>query len=210
MIKNILFDLGGVIMEIRRQNCINAFKALGMEHPEQWLGEYVQAGPFMGIENGSMTPAQFRDELRPHLRPGTTDAQIDSAFMDFLVGIPQHRLDALRRLRELGYNIYLLSNTNPIMWNGKIADEFNRDSRGGMNEYFDGTVTSFDACVMKPHKEIFLYAVDKLGIRPEETIFVDDSEANLASARELGFKTLLADSRREFAVGLREEADIHL
>ena len=75
--------------------------------------------------------------------------QIDDAFQAFITGIPAHRLAELRRLREAGYRIYLLSNTNPIMWNGVIAREFEKE---GMRreDYFDGMVTSFEAGCVKP------------------------------------------------------------
>lgn len=204
MIKNLLFDLGGVIMDIRRSNCIDAFKKLGMAHPEQFLGEYVQAGPFQGIENGSMSPQQFHDALRPFLGDDITDRQIDEAFMKFLIGIPSHRLSTLRRLRQ-NYNIYLLSNTNPIMWNAMIADEFNRDDRGGINAYFDGVVTSFEAKSMKPDSRIFEYACRKLNITPSETLFIDDSQSNLDTAAALGFDTLLVEPGNEFAELLRSK-----
>lgn len=203
-IKNILFDLGGVIMEIRRANCIEAFRSLGMEHPEEFLGEYVQAGPFMGIENGSMTPAQFRQTLRPYLRKGVTDAEIDAAFTKFLIGIPVSRLAQLRQLRAEGYKVCLLSNTNLIMWDGMITDEFRKEGAAGPEEYFDAIVRSYKAKVMKPAPEIFHIAEKICGIRPEETIFVDDSQANLDAAAALGFQTLLITPGEEFYPLLEE------
>lgn len=199
VIKNLLFDLGGVIMEIRRQNCIEAFHKLGMKNPEEFLGEYVQAGPFMGIENGSMTPDDFHNTLRPYLRPGVTDAEIDEAFNKFLIGIPEYRLDELKKLKKAGFGIYMLSNTNPIMWHSKIAAEFRKQGLDGPESYFDGIVTSFRAKVMKPQKGIFDYAQEQLGIRPEETIFLDDSQANLDAASKLGYETLLVTPGAEFS-----------
>lgn len=80
MIKNLLFDLGGVIMDIRREDCIRAFKSLGMVHPEDFLGEYSQKGPFMELEEGAISPEEFRGRLRKMLPEGVTDAQIDEAF----------------------------------------------------------------------------------------------------------------------------------
>ena len=203
-IKNLLFDLGGVIMEIRRANCIQAFRELGMAHPENFLGEYVQAGPFQGIENGSMTAADFHDALRPYLNPATTDNEIDHAFQKFLIGIPSHRLNELKKLKSDGYKIYMLSNTNPIMWNGKIADEFTRDGREGIAGYFDGVVTSFEAKVMKPAPEIFDYACNTLGIKAEETLFFDDSKDNVDAARKLGFEAVTVNPGDEFATLLKE------
>ncbi len=191
-------------MEIRRQNCIDAFRRLGMAHPEEFLGEYVQAGPFMGIENGSMTPEQFRDTLRPSLRPGVTDEEIDSAFMQFLIGIPRRRLEALRSLRKRGYRLGILSNTNPIMWDAKISEEFRQEGLPGPEAYFDGIIRSYEAKVMKPDPQIFKIASEELGFIPEETIFIDDSQANLSAAAKLGFKTLLVAPGEDFDTLLEE------
>ena len=197
MIKNLLFDLGGVIMDIRRENCIESFKRLGMEDPGQFLGEYVQAGPFGALESGQITPEKFRSELRRYLPASTTDEQIDSAFGDFLIGIPRHRLEQLRELRKK-YKIYLLSNTNPIMWANGIANAFKQEG-GEITDYFDGMVKSFEAGVMKPAPEIFNQVVRKFGIRPEETVFIDDSASNTRAAEALGFKTVTVAPGTEFA-----------
>lgn len=205
MIKNLLFDLGGVIMDIRRADCIAAFKQLGMEHPEDFLGEYVQAGPFMGIENGSMTPQQFRDTLRPYLRADVTDGEIDTAFERFLVGIPVSRLRALTRLRKAGYRVCLLSNTNPIMWDGKISEEFRKDGASGPEDYFDAMIRSYEVKVMKPAAEIFRIAAERCGIVPEETIFLDDSQSNLNAAAREGYHTLLVAPGDEFETLLEEQ-----
>lgn len=208
MIRNILFDLGGVIMDIRRSDCIEAFRKLGMAHPEQFLGEYVQSGPFMGIENGSVTPQQFRDEMRSHLREGVIDDEIDRAFEAFLVGIPSRRLNALKELRSKGYKICLLSNTNPIMWEGKISQEFRKEGESGPEAYFDGMVRSYAAKVMKPDPEIFRLAARECGIKPSETIFIDDSQTNLDAASREGFATLLVAPGEEFPTLLEERFGI--
>ncbi len=77
MIKNLMFDLGGVIMEIRRQNCVEAFKKLGMENPDDFLGEYRQSGPFADIESGAdghSGPVSRRNPpAAAPLRDGLTD-----------------------------------------------------------------------------------------------------------------------------------------
>lgn len=185
-------------MDIRRSDCIAAFRRLGMEHPEQFLGEYVQGGPFRGIEDGSLDAPRFRDQLRPYLREGVTDREIDSAFEAFLVGIPGHRLEALRRLRERGYRVCLLSNTNPIMWEGKISDEFRKLGESGPEAYFDTMIRSYRVGVMKPDPEIFRIAARECGIEPDETLFLDDSSANLQAAAKEGFATLLVGPGQEF------------
>lgn len=207
-IRNLCFDLGGVVMDIKRQRCIEAFRALGMERPEEWLGEYAQKGVFAGIEDGSLTPDQFHAELRPYLRPGVTDAQIDDAFMQFLIGIPPHRLAQLRALRQAGYGLYLLSNTNPVMWNAKIADEFRQEGKSGPADYFDGLTTSFECKVMKPDPAIFAAMLHSGGIKGSETLFLDDSEANCEAARRCGIHALHVPQGSEFMELLRTVPDL--
>ena len=196
MIKNLLFDLGGVIMDIDRLRCVDAYKALGMKNPEEFLGEYSQTGPFGLLESGQITPAQFHEALRPYLPENVTDSQIDSAFCEFLKGIPEHRLEELKALKK-EYKVYILSNTNPIMWYSRIADEFAKLG-ADISAYCDGVVTSFEEKVMKPDARIFEAACSKLGIKPEDTVFLDDSEANTAAAAALGFHTIHVAPGNEF------------
>lgn len=196
MIKNLLFDLGGVIMDIRRLNCVASFERLGMKDADSFLGEYSQKGPFLQLEEGLINETQFRDAVREYIDGEVTDEQIDKAFCDFLVGIPAYRLEQLRQLKKQ-YGIYMLSNTNPIMWHSRIAEEFRQE---GMEreDYFNGIVTSFEARSIKPDAKIFHTVVEKLGIKPEETLFLDDSQKNLDAASALGFHTLLVTPGSEF------------
>lgn len=197
MIKNLLFDLGGVVIDIKRQNCVDAFAELGLQNPDSYFGEYAQTGLFMQIEDGSIDTDTFHRELHKKLPADVSDYQIDSAFQQFIVGIPVRRLQALRQLKADGFNIYLLSNTNPIMWNGIIEAEFRKE--GFDREfYFDGMITSFEAQAAKPEARIFQYTIEKLGINPAETLFFDDSEANIQAARQLGFNATLINPGTEF------------
>lgn len=203
MIKNLLFDLGGVIMDIEKNNCVEAFECLGLANAREYFGEFSQQGPFMLLERGDMSVEDFHKSLRPHLPPFTPDEAIDAAFCRFLTGIPVERLRALESLRADGYGVYLLSNTNPIMWNSKIKTEFEKDGRC-REDYFDGMVTSFEANSLKPESEIFTYAARYLEIDPAETLFLDDSQTNLDAAARLGFDTALVAPVTEFMDILKE------
>lgn len=181
----LLFDLGGVIMDIERMNAVKAFEALGMTDADSFFDPYEQHGTFGLLEAGQITPEKFRDDVRQRFRPGVTDDEIDAALCRFLIGIPPERLERLRELREKGYKVYMLSNTNPIMWERYIVPEF-RKLGGAMSDYFDGTVTSFEVGVCKPDARIYEYALNKFDIKPEETTFFDDGPANVEAARRLG------------------------
>ena len=196
MIKNLLFDLGGVIMDIRRLNCVASFERLGMKDADSFLGEYSQKGPFLQLEEGAISEAEFRTAVRQFIDGEVSDEQIDSAFCDFLVGIPKYRLEQLRELKKQ-YGIYMLSNTNSIMWHSRIAEDFRQEGLE-REDYFDGIVTSFEARSIKPDAKIFHAVVENLGIKPEETLFLDDSQKNLDAAAELGFQTLLVTPGSEF------------
>ncbi|MBQ2046446.1 MAG: HAD family phosphatase [Muribaculaceae bacterium] len=196
MIKNLLFDLGGVIMDIRRLNCVASFERLGMKNADSFLGEYSQKGPFLQLEEGAISEEEFRTAVRALIDGEVSDEQIDSAFCDFLVGIPKYRLEQLRQLKK-SYNIYMLSNTNSIMWRTRIAEDFRQEGLE-REDYFDGIVTSFEARSIKPDAKIFHTVVEKLGINPDETLFLDDSQKNLDAATQLGFHTLLVTPGSEF------------
>ena len=203
-IKNLLFDLGGVIMDIKRANCVKAFEEMGMADANSLLGEYAQKGVFLELEEGSITPAEFRAEIRKHVSREVTDEEIDSAFCKFLLGIPPHRLQELESLRGR-YGIYLLSNTNPIMMESDIKKYF-RVCGKEMNDYFDGLSLSYEAKSIKPDAKIFEYTISHLGINPEETLFFDDSSVNLEAAAKFGFKTALVEPGLEFADIIKEKS----
>ena len=182
---DLLFDLGGVIMNIEKERCVRSLKKLGMEHPEEFLGDYGQKGPFLALEEGKLTPAGFREALREYLPAGVTDEQIDDAFNDFLVGIPVERLKELEKLHR-NHRIFLLSNTNKIMWDSKIAEEFGR------------VLASFDVKCCKPEAAIFEEAAGRFGLTPATTLFFDDSRENCEAAAELGFRTAWVRPGTEF------------
>ncbi len=190
MIKNLLFDLGGVILDIDRMKCISAFRTIGMPHPEELLGDYGQKGPFLALERGEITPGEFRRQLRQYFERPVTDEDIDRAFCEFLRGIPVRRLHDIEHLRDRGFRTYLLSNTNLLMWQRYILPEFRKDGHD-ISHYFDGIITSFEVKAYKPEPAFFTAAIDRLGIQPGETLFFDDSSANLDGASALGFHTAL-------------------
>lgn len=202
MIKNLLFDLGGVIMDLDRDRCVRAFEALGMADADDFLGVYGQKGAFLALERGEIDAAEFREAIRPMFTRPVTDEEIDEAFNRFLIGIPVKRLEELRELRKT-YGIYLLSNTNPIMFDGFIAKEFRKEGRE-MADYFDGMVASYKAKCYKPEREIFDYTRAHCGIDGEETLFFDDSATNVGAARSAGFKAVHVPPGAEFADILKE------
>lgn len=187
MIKNIIFDLGGVVIDLNRRMAIDALDSLGIKDASSLLGEYAQKGPFLMLETGEISSSELYDILLPHCKEGTTSTDIRDAFEQFLREIPVERLRIIERLRDKGYRLFVLSNTNPIMYNHWIDNAFRNDGKS-INDYFDGIVLSFQERMCKPDPEIFLNLVRRYGLKPEETLMLDDSEANVKSAESVGLQ----------------------
>lgn len=190
-------------MDLDRDRCVRAFERLGMKDADDFLGVYGQKGAFLALESGEIDADEFHAQVRPMIdRENVSDEEIDAAFNEFLIGIPIHRLESLRELRR-DYKVYLLSNTNPIMVNGKIAEEFRKEGRE-MADYFDGIFTSYEAKCCKPGKAIFDYTEKVGGLNPSETLFFDDSQSNVDAARSYGFNSVLVRPGDEFTTLLEE------
>ena len=188
-IKNIVIDLGGVMIDLDRDRCVRAFKSLGLNDVDSMLGLYRQEEPFLSIETGRITVSEFYDELRHRTHTGIGDIEFEKAFDEFLVALPVERLAALRRLRDAGYRTYMISNTNAVMFDGWIKRAFMQEGYR-VGDYFDGIVTSFAEGVCKPDPELFMTVLSRYGLDPSETLLLDDSEANCRSAESLGMRSV--------------------
>lgn len=185
-VKNLIFDLGGVVINLRREDAVAALQKLGLKEADSMLGLYRQEEPFLGLETGRLSAAEFFDTLRP-LCGGAPDCDIERAFDRFLIDIPMARLERLRNLREAGFKVYALSNTNPVMYNGWIANAFRAEGLT-IHDYFDGAVASFQELCCKPDPEIFELILHRYALDPALTMMLDDSEANCRSALNAGMQ----------------------
>ena len=186
-IKNLLIDLGGVLINLDRQRCIEHFQKLGLQNVDALLDIQNQDGLLMQQEKGLITPAEFRDGVRKMIGKAVSDKQIDAAWNSFLVDIPTQKLDLLLKLREK-YVVYLLSNTNQIHWEWTCAHLFPYRTFK-VEDYFEKIYLSFEMKMVKPDTEIFETVLADANIDPKETFFIDDSEANCLAAQALGIST---------------------
>lgn len=185
-IDNIIFDLGGVVITLDRDRACSALASLGVDDAWTLLGLYRQEEPFLGLETGRITAAEFYDLIRSRCE-GVTDTAIQDAFNEFLVEIPVERLEMLRKVREAGFKTYVLSNTNPVMFNSWIAKAFRKEGLT-INDYFDGIVTSFAEGTCKPDIAIFETVLRRYDLPGDRTIMLDDSEANCKAAVQAGMR----------------------
>ena len=190
MIKNILFDLGGVVMTIDQPQAVRRFKEIGLVDAESRLDPYTQKGIFGDLEEGRIGALEFRVELGKIIGRELTHEECLYAWRGYSKEVPHRNLVALRKLHDEGYNLILLSNTNPYMMEWAMSDDF--DGMGNsIDSYFDMSFRSYECGMMKPSRRFFQHVIDTAGINPEETLFLDDGEANVISASELGIRTFL-------------------
>ncbi|MDE5839717.1 MAG: HAD family phosphatase [Muribaculaceae bacterium] len=198
-IQNVIFDLGGVVIDLDRDRAVHALEQLGLNDADDILGLYGQKEPFFGLETGERSTSEFFDILRSRMNPGVTDTEITEAFNQFLVRLPAERLAMLRRLRESGFHIFMLSNTNPVMYLTWIDRAFRQEGLT-VNDYFDGIVVSFQELTCKPDVEIFKTLMRRYGLNPSQTLMLDDSEKNCLAAEKAG--------ARSFRVGKNKDDDM--
>ena len=195
--KIVIFDLGGVLINLNVTRCMLAFEALMGEQNMRAIlgmdknGEGVKAVKAVSIatkqlmadfERGLISPEYFIEQVLQYCRPGTTPQQVIDAWMSMLVDLPQERLDAVDQVRAKGYKVYLLSNGNDLHFN-YINQTYH------LAPHFDGLFLSQKMHMAKPEPEIYL-AVNKQINTDSEILFIDDIEANrLAAEQTVGWTT---------------------
>lgn len=202
VIKNIVFDLGGVIMTLDPAEALRRFKALGLSDAERYLDAYTQSGIFGNLEEGKITAEEFRSKLSSLTGHELTFDECKHAWLGYRKDVPQRNLDLLKELRAKGYRLILLSNTNPFMMDWALSCEF--DGKGSsLNDYFDALYLSYRLGIMKPAPDFFRQVLDNENILPEETLFVDDGPRNVEAAGKLGFITMCPDNGSDWTGELR-------
>ena len=188
MIKNIIFDFGGVIITLDQPQAVRRFKALGLKDAEQQLDPYTQKGIFGDLELGAITAEQFQQELGKMIGRPVSFEDCRHAWVGYCGSLPQRNLDALVRLRQQGHRIIMLSNTNPFMMSWAESPEF--DGHGhGISHYCDATYKSYQVKMMKPDTNFFHHVLMNERIFPSDTLFVDDGPRNVAVASQMGIRT---------------------
>ena len=187
---NLLFDFGGVLVDLNKQRCIDAFAGLGFDI-RPFLGTYAQAGVFAQLERGELSVVEFCEELRRLSgRVDLSDETLVKAWESYLMDVPAERLETLLKAKK-NYPIYLLSNTNEIHWR-QGREEFFRYKGLQVEDFFDGVFLSYEMGIEKPHPSIFDKVVEGIGCAPSEILFFDDSEVNCEAARKQGLLARLA------------------
>ena len=186
-IRNIVFDLGGVLVDLDFKAAINGLQKAGFANVKEQLQAFDREGIFQKFELGEMSADEFRTAIRENSTVSLTDEEVDGLWNAMLLEVPREKLELILHLRGK-YMVYLLSNTNSIHWDYVCKNAFNyRGFR--VNDYFEETFLSYEMHLAKPDKAIFEKVLEEANLLPEETLFIDDSEANCKAASELGIHT---------------------
>ena len=186
--KNIIFDLGNVLVKLNPEGCIGAFKAIGM-------GELVDSNPqsegmklMSKLGVGMITTEEFCEAARK--LPGTdvTNEEIIDAANKMLVEIPDEKKERLLQLKKAGYRLFLLSNTIDVHWDYCVENLFPYQNHG-VEDYFEQCFLSQRMHLAKPNARIYEEVIRQANIHPDETLFIDDLKENCEAAEKLGIHT---------------------
>ena len=187
-IKNIIFDLGGVLLNIDYHLTKKAFIELGYENFDDMYNQFSSNELFEQLEMGKLSNEAFYENLMALAQSPVAAEKINQAWNAMLLDFRKESLDHLKKLKNK-YQLFLLSNTNDIHW--QAFDQLFRETVGShsLDDYFTRAWYSHKIGYRKPNEDIFEFILRDAGIRAEETLFIDDSINNIEAARQLGIHT---------------------
>ena len=202
-ITTLIFDFGGVLINLDLARCIENFKQLGVKNFENHLSNVGQTGFFLEFEKGSVSVPQFREEIRKLATIPLSNEQIDAAWCSFLCEIPIEKLNLLLELKKK-FRLLLLSNTNPLHIE-KVADKEFEKVHKTRADIFEKSYLSYEMGMAKPDIEIFEELLKDADVSASECLFLDDGLKNLEAAAKLGIQTYLVDPQEDLSFLLLEE-----
>lgn len=189
-VKNIIFDLGGVLLDIDYQKTANAFKMLGVQQFDELYSQANANHLFEALETGQISEEVFYESIHQYCSPQTTMQQMETAWNAILLDFRMESLTLLETLKEK-YNLFLFSNTNSIhltAFNHKLRDATGKSSLDG---YFIKSYYSHLIRMRKPYSAAYEWILNDGNMLAGETLFIDDSIKNIKGAEEVGIRTHL-------------------
>jgi putative hydrolase of the HAD superfamily len=187
-INSIIFDFGGVLINIDYKATIRAFKELGIENFDAMYTQANQSNLFNDIETGKISIPSFINRLLDYLPSGTSPNKVVEAWNKMILNVPKENILLLNRLKKEGYSIFLLSNTNEIHIK-KALQEWDKVSTKSPDEIFDKVYYSFELQMRKPNRVIYDFVCEEQELDPEQTLFIDDSIQHINGALLSGLQT---------------------
>lgn len=184
---NIIFDLGGVLINLDYGLTTKAFEELGLKEFRNVYSQLAQTSLFDDYETGRISSQRFINELLPHLPAGTTANQVVAAWNAMILDVPARKLELIDQLRGTK-RIALLSNTN-VLHMQKVRREWGKSTQRPMESFFDEMLLSYEVGLRKPNEEIFSFVCQHMKIAPHRTLFIDDSPQHIEGAEKIGLNT---------------------
>ncbi len=186
--KNIIFDLGGVLLDIDFQKSVSAFKNLGIENFDEMFSQFKADELFENLETGKLSEPDFYKAIKKRTKAEITDKEIAFAWNALII---QFRIESLGFLEQLSgsYRLYLLSNTNSIHLKYFKQLFIIETGKPLLDSYFIKAWYSNEVGLRKPGSEIFEFVLQEEKIKAGETLFIDDTISNIETAKKIGFKT---------------------
>jgi putative hydrolase of the HAD superfamily len=201
--KNLIFDIGNVIVDIDYAVPVREFQKLAITDFSTIVSYSKQHHIFDQFEKGQISVPDFHSELRRFLRPDVTDEQILAAWNSILLEYPKRKFDLLQQLKN-NYRVFALSNINET--HVKAIDEAVKERFGAtaFSDYFHTAYYSNEVGTRKPEKEIYELVIAKENLNPTETFFVDDKPENVEAAKQSGLQAYELKHPSELEALLRE------
>ena len=183
----IIFDLGGVILNLDFDGPKRAFEALGVTDFEAHFTQMKQSRVFLDLEVGAIGPPEFRNQLREELGIDLPDEALDNAWDSILLDFPAPRIRLLEELKAK-YRTFLLCNTNILHYDKYSADLYRDFGYRNMGELLEKDYYSHELGLRKPDSAIYEAVIKDAGLEPGRSLFIDDLEENIVAARHVGLK----------------------
>lgn len=197
-IKQVIFDLGGVIVDLEMERVRECFCQIGMPRMAALMDPCYPAEVNERMERGEITWEEACDEMRRiDNRPDVKNEQIEWVYREFLARVDSRKIELIEQLRARGLKLYILSNTNRVAFDA-VRRHFAAAGRK-IEDCFDGIFLSYEMKLLKPGPEIFQEVIRRTGIKPEETLFIDDGARNADAGHAAGFQVYCPPTNGSFA-----------
>ncbi len=177
----IIFDLGGVIINLSYKKTEEAFKNLFGTDFSEIYSKQSQSDVFNKLETGHISEKQFVETLQNASSKTISHQEIISAWNAILLDIPKERIELLKKIGKQK-RIFLLSNTNQIHKTAFDKITLESHQMNGLESLFENAYFSHLVGMRKPNKEIFDFVIQENKLNPQKTLFIDDSPQHIEGA----------------------------
>lgn len=199
----VVFDLGGVVVDLNYDATIQAFQGLGAEDFQKLYSQALQSDLFDRYETGQISSLHFINKLKELLPNHLTPNKIVAAWNAMIQEFQPEKLRFLEEIKKT-HTIALLSNTNDLHMDC-VRRKLNKVSKKPLEDYFNYIFLSHEIQIRKPNENVFRFICEKMNVSPEKVLFIDDSIQHIEGARNVGLSAILFPQNASFSVNVTHE-----